>query len=70
VLRSVGRTGVCWDSAQAESFWSTFKTVAQARPATYVWIDSWHNGRRRHSKIGYVPPLQYGQRLIEQAEGN
>jgi transposase InsO family protein len=80
VLRSVGRTGVCWDNAQQESFWSTLKTefynrhvfatVSQARRACYVWIDSWYNARRRHSKIGYMSPLQYEQSLVEQAEGN
>lgn len=25
VLQSVGRTGVCWDNAMQESFWSTLK---------------------------------------------
>jgi transposase InsO family protein len=80
VLRSMGRTGVCWDNAQAESFWSTFKTeyynrhvfrtVAEARRGAYVWIDSFYNARRRHSKIGYISPLQYEQRLIDKAKAN
>ena len=26
VLVPVGRTGVCWDNSQIESFWSTLKT--------------------------------------------
>jgi transposase InsO family protein len=79
LLRSMGKTGVCWDNAQTESFWSTFKaeyyerhvfaTIAQARRAAYVWIDSWYNARRRHSKIGYIPPLQYEQRLMPRATG-
>ncbi|MDR1513257.1 MAG: integrase core domain-containing protein [Propionibacteriaceae bacterium] len=47
-----------------------FATVAQARRGTYVWIDSFYNARRRHSKIGYMSPLQYEQRLIDRAEGN
>ena len=62
------RTGVCWDNALAEAFWSTFKneyyhrhtftTIAEARRGTYTWIDAWYNARRRHSKIGYLSPLQ------------
>lgn len=78
VLRSMGRTGVCWDNAQAESFWSTFKneyyyrhvftTLDQLRRATYVWIDSWYNAKRRHSAIGYLSPLEYERQLINTAE--
>lgn len=77
VLRSMGRRGVCWDNAASESFWSTFKTefydrhvfgtVARARRASYVWIDSWYNARRRHSAIGYQAPLNYEQRLMTRA---
>ena len=80
ILRSMGRTGVCWDNAQAESFWSTFKheyyyrhvftTLDQLRRETYVWIDSWYNAKRRHSALGYLSPLEYEQRLIEQAQTN
>jgi transposase InsO family protein len=76
----MGRTGVCWDNAQAESFWSplkteyhqrrVFATITQARRGVYVWIDSFYNARRRHSKIGYVSPLTHERRLLEKAETN
>jgi putative transposase len=74
VLRSMGRTGVCWDNAAAESFWSVFKneyyhrhvfaTIADARRGTYTWIDGWYNARRRHSRIGYLSPLEYESRQL------
>lgn len=78
LLQSMGNKGVCWDNAQQESFWSTFKneyyyrhvftSVDQLRRATYVWIDSWYNARRRHSALGYISPLEYEQRLITEVE--
>ena len=77
LLRSMGRTGVCWDNAAAESFWSTFKneyyhrhvfpTIDAARRGAYTWIDAWYNARRRHSAIGYLSPLQYEHQLADQA---
>jgi len=80
ILRSMGRTGVCWDNAQAESFWSTFKaeyyyrhvftTLEELQRGTYVWIDSWYNARRRHSALGYLSPLEYERRLEEQTLTN
>ncbi|WP_286214826.1 integrase core domain-containing protein [Demequina sediminis] len=69
LLRSMGRTGVCWDNAPAESFWSVFKneyyhrhvfaTIEDARRGSYTWIDGWYNARRRHSALGYLSPLEY-----------
>ena len=80
ILRSMGRTGVCWDNAAAESLWSTFKaeyyyrhvftTLDELRQGTYTWIDAWYNARRRHSAIGYISPLEYEQRLHQQAQTN
>ncbi|MBS1905930.1 MAG: transposase, partial [Actinobacteria bacterium] len=74
VLRSMGRTGVCWDNAAAESFWSIFKneyyhrhvfpTIDAARRGAYTWIDGWYNARRRHSSIGYLSPLEYERRQL------
>jgi len=50
VTQSVGRTGVCWDNAPAESFYATlkkelvnrttFRTHAEARIAIRHWIES------------------------------
>jgi transposase InsO family protein len=80
ILRSMGRTGVCWDNAAAESFWSTFKaeyyyrhvftTLDQLQRGTYTWIDAWYNARRRHSALGYLSPLEYERRLHQQAQTN
>lgn len=69
VQLSVGRTGVCWDNAQQESFWSTLKTEfyhrhtfttrAQATRAVTDWIETVYNRRRRHSALGQISPIAY-----------
>ncbi len=69
ILQSVGRTGVCWDNAPAESFLATlkkelvhrrvFKTRAEARLAIRHWIEAWYNRRRLHSKLGYQTPIEW-----------
>ena len=68
LAQSVGRTGVCWDNACSESFWSIFKheyyfrhTFA-TRAELYRAIDKWmvyYNTRRRHSSNGQRSPLAY-----------
>jgi putative transposase len=77
VLRSMGRTGVCWDNAAAETFWSTLKaefyhrrrwpTKAEARLAVGAWIEDRYNRRRRHSAIGMLSPVRYEQSLTQTA---
>ena len=67
---SVGRTGVCWDNAVAESFWQSLKreaiqhrvfaTRAEARRAVFRWIN-WYNTTRLHSSLDYVPPIEWEQ---------
>jgi putative transposase len=71
MVQSVGRTGVCWDNAVAESAWSSLKrelvhryrfaTRAQARRAIFSWIST-YNHRRLHSSLGYIPPIEWEQR--------
>ena len=78
VLRSMGRTGVCWDNAAAESFWSTLKTEfynrrswatkAEARLAVGTWIEDRYNRRRRHSAIGTISPVRFEQLHTQAAE--
>ncbi|WP_158718122.1 IS3 family transposase, partial [Streptomyces sp. NRRL F-2664] len=60
---SVGRTGVCWDNALAESFFATLKNEfvsrrrwhsrAVARSAIFDYIEGWYNTRRLHSPAEY-----------------
>jgi putative transposase len=66
--RSVGRTGVCWDNALAESFFGALKnewmnrmvvaTRAKARSAVVRYIDGFYNRQRLHSTNGYRTPLE------------
>ncbi len=63
---SMGRTGVCWDNALAESFFAALKnervnrtvyaTKAQARRDVINYIEGFYNNRRRHSALGYQRP--------------
>jgi transposase InsO family protein len=69
VVLSVGRTGVCWDNAVAESFFATIKReLVETRPwptraglerAVFDYIEGWYNTRRRHSSLGYKSPAAF-----------
>lgn len=66
VTRSVGRTGVCWDNAWAESWNGTLKvervnrmvypTRKKARDDVAWWIELRYNQTRLHSALGYLTP--------------
>jgi putative transposase len=68
VRTSVGRTGVCWDNAAAESFFAalknemyhrhSFPTRARARFAVAEYIEVFYNRRRLHSTLGYRTPFE------------
>ncbi|MGW0594342.1 IS3 family transposase [Streptosporangium sp. NPDC002607] len=68
VRRSVGRTGICYDKAMAESFFSALKNEwlkryvfagrAKVRRAVIRYIESFCNRRRLHSSVGYRTPFE------------
>lgn len=68
VTRSMGRTGVCFDNAAAESWFATLKnemyhrhwfpTHARARHAVAEYIEVFYNRKRHHSTLGYRTPWQ------------
>lgn len=78
IRRSLGRTGICFDNAVAESFFATYKkelihtrpspTIAHPKKATFDWIETYYNTQRRHSTLGYLTPHEYelGYREISQ----
>jgi len=78
VRLSVGRTGVCYDNAQQESFWSTLKTEyyqrhsftsrAAAINAVSTWIENTYNRSRRHSSLGQISPISFERTLAAAAE--
>jgi transposase InsO family protein len=71
---SVGRTGICFDNAVAESFWEylkreclqdrVFATRAEARRAIFRWIN-WYNTTRLHTSLDGVPPIEWEQQYSQ-----
>jgi transposase InsO family protein len=74
--QSVGRTGICYDNAMAESFFAALKnerthrtqypTRAHARRDIARYIEFWYNTRRRHSGLQYRTPQQVHDEWVEQ----
>ena len=69
IRQSMGRTGVCWDNAVAESYFSTYKKelihtrpwkdVQEVRRETFEWVEYYYARLRRHSSLGYLTPAEF-----------
>jgi len=78
IRRSMGRTGICYDNAVAESFFASYKkelvhtrpwpSLEAVRTATFEWVETYYNRTRRHSSLGYLTPDEYelGYRTLDQ----
>ena len=68
IRQSVGRTGICYDNAMAESFFAALKTERvhrtqyptreHARRDIARYIELHYNTRRLHSALGYKTPQE------------
>ena len=75
IVPSMGSVGDAYDNAMAEAFFATlecelldrkrFRTREEARTATFDFIETWYNPRRRHSALEYASPVEYERRWRE-----
>jgi putative transposase len=75
IRQSVGRTGICYDNAMAESFFAALKnervhrteypTREHARRDVVRYIEFWYNPKRRHSSLQYRSPQQVHNAYLE-----
>ena len=71
---SMSRSGNVWDNSAMESFFSslktertvrkTYRTRDAARADVFDYIERFYNPKRRHSKLGYLSPIQFEARAV------
>jgi len=69
IVASMSRTGDCYDNAVAESFFASLKaewvdhedyaTRDTGHASLGDYIDRFYNPTRRHSRLGYVSPIEF-----------
>lgn len=72
---SMSRAGNVWDNSAMESFFSTLKTERtarkvyrtrnEARADVFDYIERFYKPRRRHSKLGYLSPMAFEERVTQ-----
>lgn len=71
---SMSRAGNVWDNSAMESFFSSqktertarkvYRTHDEARADVFDYIERFYNPRRRHSKLGYMSPVEFETRAM------
>ena len=74
ITSSMSRAGNVWDNSAMESFFSSLKTERTARKVyrtrddaradVFDYIERFYNLRRRHSKLGYLSPMEFEARAM------
>ena len=70
----MGSVGDCYDNAQAESWFATWKrecvlktdrlkSAKELRQQVIRYIESWYNTRRLHTSLGNRSPVEYEAQL-------
>ncbi|MBZ0202354.1 MAG: IS3 family transposase [Ignavibacteria bacterium] len=69
LIQSMSYKGNCYDNAAVESFFASlkkelvyrmdFRTKEEARSQIYKYIEIFYNRKRRHSRLGYLSPLNF-----------
>lgn len=75
IIISMSRSGNPYDNAKAESFFKTLKTeevylfeyetIGEARMRIGQFIEDVYNRKRLHSALGYMPPSEFEESVME-----
>lgn len=70
----MSRAGNVWDNSAMESFFLSLKTERtarkvyrsrdEARTDVFDYMERFYNPRRRHSKLGYLSPMEFEARAV------